>query len=110
MTAFLLGMQVLLHMLLVVRSGHGGDHSALLPGGTMLTGHALAAAGVAIVLAQGDALLSTWITFLSTLARGFRSLPAIPCFGPMPDVGTRPSTVTAQRFGAANPHRGPPAA
>jgi len=64
---YALGIQALLHVLLVTISAHSAHHSSLLPDSTMVITHILAAGMLAILLARGDAVLLRWVSYVRTV-------------------------------------------
>ncbi len=68
---YALGIQALLHVLLVTVSAHSAHHSSLLPDKTMVFTHILAAGLLALLLAHGDSALLRWVSYMrSVLVRG----------------------------------------
>jgi hypothetical protein len=68
LVGFLLGAQLLIHVVLVVSSSHpvhGGGLMPLLPTGSMALGHLIATVVAAAVLARGEETLLAWATILS---------------------------------------------
>ena len=84
---FAVGMQSLLHVLLVTASGHAGHHASLLPDTTMLIAHLCAAVLLAIVLSHLDSALLRWLAYMRTILLNWpaetipipgQALPQIP--------------------------------
>jgi hypothetical protein len=71
--------QVLLHLVLTFTAGHAAHGSTALPWGAMVTGHAAAALVAALVVRHADALVASWIAFVSTVL-GPRPRPAVTAF------------------------------
>jgi len=62
--SYAVGIQALLHVLLVTTSGHAAHEQAIAPGPDMLMTHAVAAVAVGLLLAHGDALLLRWLAYM----------------------------------------------
>lgn len=71
--------QLLLHLVLTFTTGHAAHGSTALPFGTMVAGHAAAALVAALVVRHADALVASWIAFVSTVL-GPRPRPAVTAF------------------------------
>ena len=108
---FLLGMEVLLHLVFVVSSEHhvGGGASMLVPSTASVLGHVAAAVAAVAVLRHGDRVLLSWSALLSA-AFGAPSLQ-------LPSIAARPVLVAgpwdAHAVGAdaqfsSHSRRGPP--
>lgn len=69
---YAVGVQALLHVLLVTTSGHAAHEQAITPSPAMLLAHAVAAVAVGLLLAHGDALLLRWLAYM----RAALSVPA----------------------------------
>jgi hypothetical protein len=76
LVAFLLGVQSLLHVLLVVNASHASHQGGLMPSGSMIVAHVLAAGAAAFVIAHADGWLHRWVRFLDCLTRDYRLLPS----------------------------------
>ncbi len=74
--AFAVAVQALFHVLMSVMSAHAPHGAPGLPSPTMITGHLVAAALAAVVLAHGDNVMHRWLRFIGALAREIL-LPAI---------------------------------
>jgi len=77
LAVFVVGCQVLLHVLAsLVGSHHPGQ--SLLPTVSMMLAHVLAATLVALLLTHADAVLHRWAVFLRSLAHPPAFLPQLP--------------------------------
>ena len=111
LAVYFLGVQSLLHVMLVVNAAHASHPGSVLPSATMIAAHVLAAVGAAALVAHADAVLHHWLRFLDCLARDYLVPPsALPtafraCVAMEPSAGHPLGTtlaLTPQR-------RGPPA-
>jgi hypothetical protein len=106
--AYLLGVQSLLHVLLVVSAGHGSHAGSMLPPASMIVMHVLAAAAAAVLIAHADAVLHGWLRFLAFLTRDYRlALPARPT-PPRAPTALAPGHPLGEVLGRTPLRRGPP--
>jgi peptidoglycan/LPS O-acetylase OafA/YrhL len=108
LVAYLLGMQALLHVLLVVSAGHASHGGSMLPPWSMIVMHVVAAASAAVLIAHADALLHAWLRFLYSLTRDYRpTLPARPT-PPRAPTALAPGHPSGKVLGLTPLRRGPP--
>ena len=106
---YALGIQALLHVLLVTVSAHSSPHSSLLPDQTMLLAHGITAGLLALLLAHGDALLLRWVAYMSTvLYRALIPLRLIAAMG-IDNFAPVAALSQARAIEFSIPRRGPPA-
>jgi peptidoglycan/LPS O-acetylase OafA/YrhL len=110
LVAYLLGMQALLHVLLVVSAGHASHGGSMLPPWSMIVMHVVAAASAAVLIAHADALLHAWLRFLYSLTRDYRpTLPARPTPPRAPTaLAPAPGHPSGKVLGLTPLRRGPP--
>jgi hypothetical protein len=108
--SYLVGTQVLAHVLLVVGFGHGahGDGASLTPSPRMLLGHAVATALVLLVLTYGEDLLHRWLRFLADLRRTWNPELAPVLDGANAHWARSPMPLLAWEFASSIQGRGPP--
>ncbi len=108
--SYLVGTQVLAHVLLVVGFGHGahGDGASLTPSPRMLVGHSVATALVVLVLAYGEDLLHRWLRFLADLTRTWNPELAPVLDGANASWARSPMPFLAWEFASSIQGRGPP--
>jgi hypothetical protein len=89
LVGYLLGAQALIHVVLVMSTtGHhpsGMGLMPLVPGPSMLAGHAIASVIAAVVLARGEVVLASWASLASTALK--------PLFVAARPVGEAPALV-----------------
>lgn len=109
--AFVVGTQVLLHLLVTVacsHSGHGAGSATPAPADRMLLGHAIATVIIVAMLVHAETALHRWLRFLADLTRTW-TLPALPV-----PVGARPvhlasvAPFASAEFRVSVQRRGPP--
>jgi len=106
-TCYAVGVQALLHVLLVTMSAHGGHLGAVVPAPGMLLTHLIAAAALGLLLAFGDSLLLRWLAYMRSalLSRTLVVAPiAAPRLGPPDSAASAP----AMTFVHDIARRGPP--
>lgn len=64
---YALGVQSLMHVLLVTTAAHSSLHASLLPSLGMTASHLVSAAILAIMLARADSLLLRWLSYMRTI-------------------------------------------
>jgi hypothetical protein len=111
LTGYLLGVQGLLHMILVTTSDHGSHDFSMLPSAAMLAMHVLAALVVALVLSHGDAVLHCWLRLLAYAVIDRRLILPTTQHASAPAVLVKAALGTAASvLLSISPHRGPPLA
>lgn len=103
---FVLGLQILFHILLTIAAGHAHQRG-FLPDTSMLLGHLIAAIAIAGVLTHGDALVHRWIAFWQAFAVELGWTPAPQTVGAVP-VFFEPHITDSALLGHAIARRGPP--
>ena len=105
---YAVGVQGLLHVLLVTASGHTDHHSSLLPSPSMIMAHVSAAALLAIVLSRFDAGLLRWLAYMRTVLFG-RPAPAVSFpSNPLPQIPSLPMRGVTFTIAHEISRRGPP--
>lgn len=80
LVAFVLGMQVLLHVVSVAAGAHHRG-TGLIPSPSMVAWHAMAAVLMAMLLVRADTIAHRWAAFLRALRSPMPVLPVIACPG-----------------------------
>lgn len=108
---FVLGLQLLLHFVLVIVSGgsHAATgHGSLLPSASGVIGHVIAGLVAAMVLKFGDGLLDRWSYLLSRVF-GDVAVAVVPIAAPVRVLGALRHIVMSSIVLDFAPRRGPPA-
>jgi peptidoglycan/LPS O-acetylase OafA/YrhL len=108
LVAYLLGMQALLHVMLVVSAGHGSHGVSMIPPASMIVMHVLAAAAAAVLISHADALLHSWLRFLDCLTRNYRLVPPARPTLPRAPTALSPGHPSGDVLGLTPLRRGPP--
>lgn len=108
LVAFIVAVQLLLHVLMVLGGSHGAHHAALIPSPPMVLAHGLAAVAMAVLLNFGESTLQQWLAFLTALAGPRPCLPGLAVVGPVIPAGSAPARGTSATLARRHLHRGPP--
>ena len=110
LVGYLIGVQMLMHLVLAANSAHGSHDASILPSASMALLHGAAALVTALVISYADAALHGWLRFLGSLVEDFRLTPCVPDVSSARPVPGSPSDRTARSLLGISPHRGPPRA
>ena len=105
---FSVGVQALLHILMIVGAGHSSHHASLLPSTAMVLTHVGAAITTALVLSHADALLHRWISMVRTLLFVFLCAPAPVVLRAVSGFSGDSHTFRSHDLDHAIARRGPP--
>ena len=106
---YALAVQVLVHVLLSVMSGHSTHAVSAVPSAAMVVGHVAAAAFMAAALATGESLLHRWMAFIGSVARKPQTLPSVPVLREPVRIWIAPATPPRSDVHTTIHRRGPPA-